>query len=977
MRKFKLLLTGILLCFSFTVFAQQTVKGVVKEKATGEGLPGVSVVVKGTTNGTSTDFDGNFTLKNVKTGDILVITYLGFKEKEVTLGTSFDLTIELEESTERLDEIVVVGYGTTTVKDATGSVEAITTKDFNKGNIVTPENLLSGRVAGVSITTSGAPGSGSQIRIRGGSSINASNNPLIVIDGLPIDSNGVNGSRGILANINPNDIESFSILKDASATAIYGSRASNGVIIITTKKGKSQFTLDYDVQHSFGEVVDRVNVHSANEFRNLINSQPINNTVIDVSLLGNANTDWQNEVLRSTHSTQHNVTAKGSIFNKIPTRLTFGFSDQEGAILTSNFKRSNVSISMNPSFFEDHLKINLNYNRAFENSRFAASGIGAALRYDPTQPVYDAASPFDGFYQHYTNTVNGVVLSNGGTNPVAALLQNNNTGKVFRQYGNLQFDYKFHFLPELKAVVNLGYDKSNGSYNNFGSLNSPASYNANFVGNESFGNQVKENKLLDGYLNYKKDFKDIKTDFTAGYSYQQFKDSGFNSGNLRNPNNSPDTFAATDVVLIGFFGRANFSFFDKYLLTLSYRRDGTSRFSAKNRWGNFPAAAVAWKISDEDFLKGSKVISNLKLRASYGITGQQDIPNNEIYLSTYRFGNTGSQFLFDGNPIQSTIPQPNNPDIRWEETATIEFGIDYGLFDNKFTGSLGVFQKNSTDLLFNAPVADGSNFTNSITQNIGELQVRGLEFTLNADIISNEDMNWNVNFNATLLDREIKELALNQDVTTGGVAGGTGNTVQLFREGFAPNSFYVYKQLYDSTGAPIEGAYADLDGNGIINGEDRYLKEDPGADVTLGFQSSFNYKKFDLAFNMRASIGNYVYNNVNSSLSQYSLLLDQSVLGNIPTSVSNTNFQVTSDVILSDIYIENASFLKMDNITLGYTFDRPIKKYTKNSIRLWAGVQNVFTITNYSGLDPEVFNGIDNLIFPRSRTFLLGANIKF
>jgi len=977
MRKFKLLLTGILLCFSFTMFAQQTLKGVVKDKTTGEGLPGVTVVVKGTNNGTSTDFDGNFELKNVKSGDTVVVTYLGFKEQEVTIGTNFNITIQLEESTERLDEIVVVGYGTTTIKDATGSVEAITSKDFNKGNIVTPENLLSGRVAGVTITTSGAPGSGSQIRIRGGSSINASNNPLIVIDGLPIDSNGVSGSRGILANINPNDIESFSILKDASATAIYGSRASNGVIIITTKKGKSEFTLDYDVQYSFGEVVDRIDVFTASQFTSLINSQPINNTTIDTSLLGNANTDWQDEILRSTYSTQHNLTAKGSLFNKIPTRLTFGFSNQEGAILTSEFERKNVAISMNPSFFEDHLKISLNYNRAFEDSRFAAAGVGAALRYDPTQPVYDTTSPFDGFYQHYTNTVNGIVLSNGGTNPVASLLQNNNTGKVFRQYGNLKFDYKFHFLPELTAVVNVGFDRFKGMYNNVSSLNSPASYNAAFVGNESFGDQLRQNKLLDGYLNFKKDFKNVKTDFTAGYSYQEFKDAGFNSGNIRNPNNSSDTFAATDVVLIGFFGRANFSFFEKYLLTLSYRRDGTSRFSSENRWGNFPAAAVAWQVSDEDFLKDSKIISSLKLRASYGITGQQDIPNNEIYLSTYRFGNPGSQFLFDGNPIQSTIPQATNPDIRWEETATVEFGVDYGLFDNKFTGSFGVFQKNSTDLLFNAPVADGSNFTNSITQNIGELQIRGLEFTLNADIISKEDMNWNVNFNATLLDREIKELALNQDVTTGGVAGGTGNTVQLLREGFAPNSFYVYKQLYDSAGSPIEGAYADLDGNGIINGEDRYLKEDPSADVTLGFQSSFNYKKFDLAFNMRASIGNYVYNNVNSSLGQYSLLQDQSVLGNIPTSVTNTNFQVTSDVILSDIYIENASFLKMDNITLGYTFDRPIKKFSKNSIRLWAGVQNVFTITNYSGLDPEVFNGIDNLIFPRSRTFLLGANIKF
>jgi len=962
---------------SLSMFAQQTLTGIVRDLTAGENLPGVNVVVKGTTNGTSTDFDGKFQLKNIKTGDVLVFSYLGYLNKEVTIDINFNITVNLTEDSQKLDEVVIIGYGTTTLKDATGSVEAITAKDFTKGNIVTPENLLSGRVAGVNITTSGAPGSGSQITIRGGSSLGASNAPLIVIDGLPIDNNGTAGSRGILANINPNDIESFSILKDASATAIYGSRASNGVIIIVTKKGKNEFTLDYDTQYSFGKVTDRVDVFSADEYRAFVNSQPISGTTLDTSLLGTANTNWQDEILQSTLSTQHNFTVKGSILNKIPTRVSLGFSNQEGAILTSQFNRVNFSLAMNPTFFKDHLKIGLNYNRAHEDSRFAAGGIGAALRYDPTHPVRVPGTPYGGYYQHYTTTTDGFVLSNGTTNPVASILQSTNTGNVFRQYGNLNLDYKFHFLPELKAVLNLGFDKTEGTYNNVSSLYGPRSWNTDVNGNDSSGSQNRENKLLDGYLNYTKTFNDIKTDLTAGYSYQKFTNAGFNGRNLRDPNGISDAYAATDVVLIGYFGRANFTFLEKYLLTLSYRRDGTSRFSEENRWGNFPAAAFAWRISDEDFLKDSKVISELKLRASYGITGQQDIPNNEIYLSTYRFGNTNSRYIFGGNPIQSTIPQAINPDIKWEETATLEFGLDYGLFDNKFTGSIGVFQKNSTDLLFNAPVADGSNFTNSIVQNIGELEVKGLEFTLNTDIIKNDDTNWNLNFNATYLDRKIKKLALGQDVTTGGVAGGTGNTVQLFREGFAPNSFYVYKQLYDTAGNPIEGAYLDRTGDGIINGEDRYLKESPGADVTLGMQSSFSYKNFDIAFNLRASIGNYNYNNVNSSQAQLSLLQDNAVLGNIPTSVLDTNFKVTSDVILSDMYIENASFLKMDNITLGYTFDRPFKAFTTNSVRLWAGVQNVFTLTNYSGLDPEVFNGIDNLIFPRSRTFLLGANIKF
>lgn len=728
------------------------------------------------------------------------------------------------------------------------------------------------------------------------------------------------------------------------------------------------------MQYSLGSVNDRINVYSADQFRNLVNSQPINGVTLDTSLLGTANTNWQDEVLRNTLSGQHNLTARGSLFNKIPTRLTVNFTEIEGSLLTSKFNRRNVSLAMNPTFLDDHLKINLNYNRAFEISRFGDSGqIGAALRYDPTQPVYDSSSPFGGFYQHL---VNGEP-ANGTQNPVAALLQNNNTGFVFRQYGNLKFDYKFHFLPELKAVVNLGYDKTKATTENITPGNVPHQSNALFVGNQSEGKQERKNTLLDGYLNYKKEFNNIKTDITTGYSYQKFENFGSSTGNRKNPNNFSTTFADPNVVLIGFFTRANFTFLDKYLLTLNYRRDGTSRFSSKNRWGNFPGAAVAWNISDEDFLSDSSIISNLKLRASYGITGQQDVAQRDIFLERYRFGNQNSQYLFGGVPIKSTIPSEINPDLKWEETATIEFGVDYGLFDNKVTGTLGLFKKNSTDLLFEAAVADGSNFTNRIIQNIGELEIKGLEFSANVDAIDTEDFKWDFNFNATFLDREIKELALNQDVTTGGIAGGTGNYIQLFREGYAPNSFYVFKQLYDSAGKPIEGAYLDANGDNVINDDDRYLKGSPDADIILGFQSNFSYKKFDLAFNLRANIGNYAYNNVNSNRAQYALLQDQSVLGNIPTSVSNTGFQNTSDVIISDLYIENASFLKMDNITLGYTFDKPFSDFSKSSVRIWTGVQNVFTWTNYSGLDPEVFNGIDNLIYPRARTILFGANIKF
>ncbi len=967
MKKFKLLLIGILLTSSFTMFAQQTVKGVVKEKSSGELLPGVSIVIKGTVRGTETDFDGNFTIERVKSGDVLVFRYLGFATKEVVIGSNLNLNVALDQSSEQLDEIVVVGYGTTTVKDATGSVEAITAKEFTKGNIVTPENLLSGRVAGVNITTSGAPGSGSQIRIRGGSSLNASNDPLIVIDGLPLS--GIN-----LSSINPNDIESFSILKDASATAIYGSRGANGVIIISTKKGRSEYTLDYDYQIAFGEVKDRINVFDGDSFRNLVAAQNPG----DVGLLGTANTNWQDEILQKSVSTQHNLTARGQIFGFIPTRLSVNFSEIEGNILTSQFDRSNVSLSMNPSFFDDHLKIGVNYNRAFLDTRIADAGqVNAALRYDPTQPVYDATSPFGGFYQHLTRTPNGILVDNGTRNPVAALLQNNSNEDTFRQYGNLKMDYKLHFLPEVTATVSVGFDKSTQEGSYFNPLNSPASYNDLFIGAE--GSYINEynNENLDAYLTFNKTFGKLKTDAMVGYNYQSFESSGNSTGNTRNPNDTGFTsYVNTPVVLVGFIGRVNLAYNEKYLLTLNYRRDGTSRFGPDSRWGNFGGASLAWRISDEDFLKESSVISDLKLRASYGVNGQQEGIQGDLYLDKYRFGNLGSNYIFGGVPIQSTIPSERS-NLRWEDVATIEFGVDYGLFNNKLTGSLNAFQKNSTNLISDAPVADGSNFTNRVLQNIGDLQVNGIEFSLNADVIKTEDFNWNLNFNATYLDREIKELALDQDITTGGISGGTGNFIQLFSEGFAPNAFFMYKQLYDTSGSPIEGAYADLNGDGILNQQDRYLKEDPQGNVTFGFQSDFNYKNFDLAFNLRASVGNYVYNNVNSSLAQYDLIKDNAVLGNIPTSVLETNFNSTSDVILSDIYLENASFLRMDNITLGYTFDRPIKKFASNSIRLWAGMQNVFILSDYSGLDPEVFNGIDNNIYPRPRTILIGANIKF
>ncbi|MFK5959252.1 MAG: SusC/RagA family TonB-linked outer membrane protein [Lutibacter sp.] len=971
MKNFKLFLLTVIVFLPLSLFAQQTITGKVTEKATGSELPGVGIIIKGTTTGAATDFDGNYILENVNQGDVLVFSYIGFTTLEITVGASATINVAMDQDTETLDEIVLIGYGTTTIKDATGAVAAISEKDFNEGNIVSPANLIQGRVAGVSIVSDGSPGGGSAIRIRGGSSLGASNDPLIVIDGMPISNSNAGGSRGILASINPNDIESFSILKDASSTAIYGSRASNGVIIISTKKGKATFRAEYNVKAGLSTLVNKLDVFTADEYRALIAEQRPD----DVSLLGNATTDWQDEIYQEKVSIDHSLSLSGQLFNNMPTRLSFGYTDQPGLRKTSSFERISSKLSLSPTFFDDHLKVNVNVSLNNEANRFADGVEGSAIYMDPTQPVYDANSPFGGFFEYHTNGE----PNNANRNPLASLLQRQNISKAKRFYGNVKLDYKLHFLPDLHAVLNIGYDKTVGEGFNELSTESINGFRLAvgdpFLGSRSEYTSKRTNSLLDGYFVYNKELENVNIEVTAGYSYQKFEGEDFSTGNLMDPDRESDVYTQPDVVLIGFFGRTNLSFMDKYLLTLSYRRDGTSRFSKDNRWGNFPAAALAWKISEEDFLKDSNAISNLKLRLGWGIAGQQDIDAAYAFLGRTVLSSNISQYIFGNTPILTGIPQTRLEDLKWEETTTYNVGLDYGLFNNKISGSVEVYLKESKDLLANVAISDGSNFSNSGFQNIGEFTSKGIEFSIGTDIVNTDDLTIDANFNMSFNQTEIDKLALEQDIRVGGIGGGTGGTVQLHSQGFAPFSYYVYKQLYDVSGAPIEGAYADLNQDGIINDTDRYIYKKPDADILMGFQSNINYKAFDLSFNLRASIGNYMYNNVNSSRAQYDNLQDVTALGNLPISVLETGFNSTPNVIISDYYIENASFLKMDNVTLGYTFNG--NNNESSSIRLWTGVQNVFTITNYSGLDPEVFGGIDNTIYPRPRTFLLGANFKF
>ncbi len=974
MKNFRIFLFSVILLFPAFMFAQQTIKGKVTE-ATGEALPGVGIIIKGSTVGTSTDFDGNYSLENVKTGEVLVFSYVGFKTLEIVVTNNTTINVGLIEDAQALDEVVIIGYGSTTVKDATGSVAAVTQKDFNQGNIVNPQGLITGRVAGVNVTTDGTPGGGSAIRIRGGSSLGASNDPLYVIDGLPISSSNASGSRSPLASLNPNDIESFSILKDASATAIYGSRASNGVIIITTKRGKESFAVDYNIKVGYQTLADKIDVFSASEFTDLITERAAGGqTGISVAQLGNANTDWQDEIYDDSFTIDQSISINGMLLKTLPTRLSFGYTNTPGLRRTDKFERLSSNLAMNPKFFDDHLKINLNANLSYEFNRFADGVEGTALIFDPTQPVRDSSSPFGGFFEYHKS---GEPM-NAPRNPVASLMQRDNRSDVSRFYGNAEFDYKLHFFEDLRVVVNLGYDYSEGDGHNYLSDQSingwrPA-VNTPFEGSQVEYTSFRKNQLLDAYLAYTKEINDFGIEATAGYSYQKFEGENFDTGNMVDPDSESDVYTLPDVVLIGFFARANFSYLDKYLFTLSYRRDGTSRFSEDNRWGNFPAAAFAWQIGDEDFLKDSNTVSSLKLRLGWGITGQQDIDAAYAYLGRYVTGNTVSQYIFGNGSYPIGQPQAKFEDVKWEETTTYNVGLDYGLFDGLLSGSLEVYLKESKDLLSNVSIADGSNFSNSGWQNIGQFTSKGVEFSIGADIINKKDFNWNANYNIGLNQTKIDELAAGQDIEVGGISGGTGSRIQVHREGFAPYSYFVYKQLYDTAGMPIEGAYVDINQDGIVNSSDRYIYKKPNADITMGFQTAINYYDFDFGFNLRASVGNYMYNNVNSNRAQYNLLQATEALGNVPTSVLESGFNETSNVLISDYYMENASFLKMDNITLGYTFD---KFKTPGTIRVWGGVQNVFTVTNYSGLDPEVFGGIDNTIYPRPRTYMLGANFNF
>ena len=995
------LLVGLFL--SIGAFAQQiAVKGHVKD-TTGEPVIGANVLVKGTTNGTITDFDGNFML-NVPKDAILSVSFVGYKSAEVKAASTVMVT--LEDDSQVLDAVVVIGYGSVKKNDMTGSVTAIKPDKLNKGLITNAQDMMTGKIAGVSvISKGGAPGEGATIRIRGGSSLTAENDPLIVIDGLAMDNKGVKGLANPLSMVNPNDIESFTVLKDASATAIYGSRASNGVIIITTKKGQAgaRPTISYDGNVSVSTVKSTVDVMDGDQFRSFIKDIWGEDSEA-YSKLGNANTDWQKEIFRPAVSTDHNLTISGGLKN-MPYRVSFGYTNQNGIVKTSKFERYTASVSLAPSFFEDHLKVNANLKGMIAKNRYAdGSAVGSAVSFDPTQSVR-SDDPyhqyyFDGYFQWNTdasslndNTWKRTFNSNAPGNPVALLEEKDDRAISKSLIGNLELDYKFHFLPDLHAHVNGGMDLSTGKqYTDV----SPYSSTNNYYGSYGWEQKDKYNLSLNAYLQYSKDFTDKhRFDVMAGYEWQHFHDTSdqeywglypLSNNVVENRGqryNNTSSGSATESYLVSFFGRVNYTLLDRYLFTATVRQDGSSRFHKNNRWGLFPSFALGWKLKEEAFLKDVDVLSDLKLRLGYGITGQQNINSGDYpYLAVYETNKDGAYYPILG---EGTTYRPNayNPDLKWEKTTTYNVGLDFGFLNNRINGAVDYYYRKTTDLLNSVFVSAGTNFKNKVLSNVGSLENSGIEFSINSKPVVTTDWTWDLGFNITYNKNEITKLTTgdseNYYVAAGdNIGGGRDMKAMAHAVGHPASSFYVYQQVYDENGKPIENEFVDRNGDGTINGDDRYFYKKPTADVLMGLTSRLSYKSWDFSFSLRASLNNYVYNSVEAggsdcnptSVYSFGALNNRPLMG-----VANNIQNLKDNTLLSDYFVQNASFMKCDNITLGYSF----KKLFGAPIggRVYAAVQNVFTITKYKGLDPEVEKGLDNNIYPRPLTTLIGLSLNF
>jgi TonB-linked SusC/RagA family outer membrane protein len=968
----------IFLLAGYTSFSQRTVTGKITD-ANGVGVPGVTVSVKGARVATQTSSDGSYSITVPDNANTLVVSSIGFATREIPVNRQNSLDVVLSATNAQLNEVVVIGYGTSRKKDLTSSISTVTAKDFQKGVITTPEQLIAGKVAGVSvISNSGQPGSGSTIRIRGGSSLSASNDPLIVIDGVPLDNGGIAGGNNPLSFINSNDIESFTVLKDASATAIYGTRASNGVIIITTKKGHGgALKVNFSTVNSISTVRKTVDVLNGDQIRSIVNA---NGTAAKIAMLGTANTDWQNEIYQKAFATDNNISFTGGI-KKLPYRVSLGYLNQDGILKTDNLEKFSGALVLNPVLLNNHLKIDINLKGSIEKYRFANQGaIGSAIYFDPTQSVYSNSKRFGGYYTQ--TAANGNPIAN----PVELLNDRYDLSNAQRSIGNIQFDYKFHFLPDLHANLNLGYDVSKGTGTIFVSDSSALEYSTG--GESNHYKQTKQNTLLEFYLNYVKDLPSIKSHFDvlAGYGYNDYLTTNYHYASYTargvqigsSPN---DPFDKPEHTLLSYFGRANLNISDRYLLTGTIRRDASSRFGPTHRWGLFPSGAVAWKIKDESFLRNNRTISDLKLRFGYGITGQQEGIGNYNYLSSYSLSGGSASYGFGNTYYQGYRPGGYNVDVKWEETATTNLALDYGFFNNRIFGSVDFYLRKTKDLLNSIPVAGGTNFSAYILANVGDMENKGVEFSINLVPVKSGQATWEMQFNATYNKNTITNLTyVPKDPNypgfpTGNISGTQGFAFINAVDG-PKNTFNLYHQIYDKAGNPVEGLFEDVNRDGILNEKDKYKGKSADPNLFFGYTTSVNYKKWNAGVVLRASFNNYVYNNIFSNAGRLNQIVGNPTLGNASAHYLVTLFKGTSDQqLLSDYYIENASFLKMDNLYVGYNVGKVLKN--KASMRANFSIQNVFTVTKYKGLDPELNGGIDNNFYPRPRIYALGLNFDF
>lgn len=986
-----------------------TVSGVVTDEA-GEAVIGATIQEKATSKGTITDFDGKYRI-DVDADAVLVFSYVGYSAQEIGVGGRTVINVVMREDSQLLDEVVAIGYGVVKKNDATGSITAINPDPTNKGLNTNMQEMLQGKVAGVNVTTDGgSPGGGATIRIRGGSSLNASNDPLIVIDGLAMDNTGIQGVSNPLSMVNPNDIETFTVLKDASATAIYGSRASNGVIIITTKKGtagqKPQVT--YDGNFSTGFLADRLSVLDGNEYREYINALDAQGVMSDDAMahLGTANTDWQAAIYRPALSTDHNISVAGGAKN-MPYRVSLGYTLQNGIIKTSQMQRVTASVNLSPTFLDKHLTFNINAKGMYIGNRFADGGVvGAALSMDPTKPIYDdSTAAFGGFYQDQRpGTYNDsdptwAVGKNAQStqNPVAALEQKNDRSQAGSFIGNIEGDYKIHGFEDLRIHANFGADYSYGEQH---TVISPYSYSNHYYGWDGMTQKTKYNMSFNIYAQYYKDFTDNHHfDAMVGYEWQYFKNYGmsYGSGFYRETNMDPelagkpynysDNEWASHNALMSYFGRVNYVAMNRYMVTATVRGDGSSRFAPGKKWGLFPSVALGWKISEEGFLQGNNTVSDLKLRLGWGVTGQQNIGYDFAYLPVYVESQEGAYYTFgevgaDGKYIYYNSLRPNefNPDLTWEKTTTYNAGIDFGFLNNRITGSVDYYFRETTDLINVVDVPCGTNMKNRVISNVGSLTNQGVEVMLNAVAINTKALKWDIGFNATWNENRITDLYGGDDdyyISTGGI--GDNKTIQAHKVGYAAGSFYVYETYQDENG---KYQIVDHTGEGEITSADKVLKHSAMPDFTFGLTSKWEFYNFDISFSLRANVGNYVYNSVLASNTRwipYNMVYQNqsgfhSIMHNAYDLYWETGFhrEDYAEGELTDMYLENASFLRCDNITIGYTFTKP-----KINARIFATVQNPFVITGYSGLDPEVNGGIDNNIYPRSLTGIVGVSLKF